>query len=208
MQHKFACLIQLTTIWESLPCHEFVNIITHLLEIDVVGVYKKGIISGIFQQLYDEGDSNDDIFFADLLVFSQNLQIQSQLNVNNINNKPNKNKFSQLSDGLLCDIASYLPSKDVFCKWNLVNRKFVQIGLNPASINCFTFNRQDSKRVNEYLPNFKLDVTLSKLKSLVLYTSPSMKKIVDQISIKHLESLTFCMSLIYALNFPVYCLSN
>ena len=203
MQHKFACLIQLTTIWESLPLHDFVNIIKHLLEVDALDVYKKRIISGIFQQLYDEGNSNDDMFFADLLVFSQNLQLKSQAAKvsNNIHDddKSSKNKLEQLSDGLLCEIASYLPSKNIFCKWNLVNRKFVQIGLNPASINCFEC------RIKNNPPNFKLDVTLSKLKSL--YTSSSTNDIINQVSIKHLESLTFG-SLIYTFNFPVYCLSN
>ena len=137
MQHKFKSLIELVVTWESLSNDDFVELVKHFLEIDSLGLYKKAIISAIFEQLYDDGDSNDYLFFADLLTFSQGLQ---QLESNFTHEKECVgSKFEKLPETLLCQIASYLPAKNIFSKWNRVNRKFVQIGLKPESVKYLQF---------------------------------------------------------------------
>ena len=182
MQHKFASLIELTTIWESLSNDELVTVIKHILENDVVGSFKKAIISGIFQQIYDDGDLNDDMFFADLLVLSQDLK-KSEI-------QSHESRIEQLADTLLCHIASYLPAKNVFSKWNLVNRKFIQIGLKPASIKRFESNSFEN--VAQYPPKFNLDVTLSKLDSSC-GDGLLISRLINQRPSKYPQSFCFCM---------------
>ena len=145
-QHKLVSLVQLRSIWDSLCVDDLINVIKHLFELDHGSVYKKSIISRIFQQLYNEGESNDDVFFSDLLAFSLKLQ-QSEpksKSKTNIEHQSSQSQFSKLPDGVLCNIATYLPARIVLTKWNLINRKFVQIGLNPASIKHFTFDKRHS----------------------------------------------------------------
>ena len=74
--------------------------------------------------------SNDVTFFKNLQTFSQQLQQQSQSKGSKEIQRV-KSRFDGLPDGLLCQIASYLPAKNIFSKWNRVNRKFIQIGLKP-----------------------------------------------------------------------------
>ena len=187
MSHKFATLTELISIWESVDTKEFVIVLKHLLEIDCVGVYKKAIISGIFKQLYNDGESNDDMFLADLLVVSEGLQ-QS--------NPPpsNESEFEMLPEGLICNIASYLPAKNIFSKWNHVNRKFVQIGLKPQSIKHFEFRKSDKEKVIKYPPQFKYDSTLSKLESLNSTDTTMGGLLMNHIGMKFVKSLTFSMS--------------
>ena len=210
MQHKFASLIELTSLWDSLDTQNFLSVLKQVLEIDAIGSYKKAIISGIFQQLYHEGESNDYFFYEHLLTLSKDeLQSQSQ---SSITCKQNENKFEQLPDGLLCHIATYIDAKNVFCKWNHVNRKFLQIGLNPSSIKHFEFSFAYSWKVKQNVPKFKYDVTLSKLESLmnsqILSSRNDIKGIADQISIQHLRVLRIGMFLfVSVLTFEQKCLA-
>ena len=185
MQHKFASLVELRTIWDLLDGVSFANVVKQLLEIDVIGSYKTAIISGIFQQLYDEGETNDDLFYVHLLTLSQNSMKQKH---SKSESKSIENKFDQLADGLLSHIASYLPAKNVFSKWNHVNRKFLQIGLKPSSIKHFAFYNSDLFHVKKNPPKFKYDITLGKLESLKHFAR--MDGIVDKISMKHLRSIS------------------
>ena len=201
MQHKFACLIELRSVWDSLSTDSFGHVVKHLLEIDVLGSYKKAIISGIFQQLYDEGDSNDDLFFAHLLEVSQNAQkLHSQSRKANDDSRLNigKNKFLQLPDGLLCHIATYLPARCIFTKWNHVNRKFLQIGSQPQSIKHLKCMNIDFDYTSQHSPNFQFDLPLSRLESLAM--NLVINDVVDTISTKHVRSLTLCMCIFCVLN--------
>ena len=116
MQHKFASLIELTSIWDSLDTQSFVSVLKQLLEIDAIDSYKTAIISGIFQQLYHEGESNDHLFYAHLLTLSKDA-LKSRSQSQSIASKKIENKFEQLPDGLLCHIATFIPAKNVFTKW-------------------------------------------------------------------------------------------
>ena len=192
MQHKFASLIELRKVWNSLDTDGLLSVLKALLEIDVIDSYKNAIISGIFQQIYDEGESNDDMFFAHLLTSSYNALSQQQAQSTNVKNsrQSNQDKFEQLADGILCNIASYLSCKNVFTKWTHVNRKFLQIGLKPQSIKHFKIG------INKHPPKFKFDVTLSKLESLHHEQENNckhMRSIVTNLSTKHLRSLTIGM---------------
>ena len=198
---KFASLIELTSTWESLPNEEFAAIVKRLLEIDTTESYKKAIISGIFQQLYDEGDTNDDMFYADLLVFSRELEA----NGSTIKKKlAEENHFERLPDSLLCNIASYLSTRDIFSKWNHVNRKFIQIGLKPQCFTHFEWNEEEMCDPKNAV-KFKLDVTLSKLESLHITENaecdPSlsgMKHLLNEIPLKSTKCLTLGSGILYA----------
>ena len=101
--HKFATLFELTTTWESLPNEEFLGVIKWLLEFDFGKSYKKAIISCIFQRLYEEGDSNGDMFYADLVVLSRELESNS----NTLNKKLSEgNHVERLPNSLLCNVAN------------------------------------------------------------------------------------------------------
>ena len=187
--------VSVSSIWESLDTQSFVNVLKQVLEIDVIGSYKKAIISGIFQQLYEEGESNDHLFYAHLLALSQD-ELKSQLQSTSITCKKIENKLEPLPDGLLSHIATYIKPTNVFSKWNHVNRKFLHIGLNPASIKHFEFNFNNSQKLKKDPPKFKYDVTLCKLESLssFCYSTSTINKIADQISMQHLRALTISMS--------------
>ena len=181
-------------IWDSLGNDGFINILKQLLEINAIGSYKKAMISGIFQRLYDEGESNDYFFYAHVLTLSKD-ELKSQSHSTSISCKQNENQFEQLSDGLLSHIATYLCAKNIFTKWNHVNRKFFKIGLNPGSGKKFEINFEHLQHVMKNAPKFKYDVTFSKLGSFSSFSSSSvMNKIVDRISMQHLRRLKINIS--------------
>lgn len=189
MQHTFSRLIELVSTLDSLSKDELILLVENLLEIDASGAYKKAIISGIFRHIYHDG-CNPKEKDAHLQMLSQAIQ-KSQSQCTN-DKQSHESKFETLPESLLCHIASHLPAKDIFSKWNVVNRKFIRIGLKPESIKHFHFEEQDLDLVQQYPPTFKCDITLSKLESLKIMTS-TMGSLADSISTKHLKSLTVGM---------------
>ena len=192
MAHKFASLIELTSIWHSLSNANVVKLVEHLFEIDVVGSYKKTVISGIFKQIYDEGEMNDDLFFVDLLVLSQQL-MKSQLDDSKYPNDeetPIESKLEQLPDNILSYIASHLNSKNIFTTWNQVNRKFLQIGLKPQSMQHFDFCENTNDNIRHNPPKFKYNVSLAKSISLLtLNLDCNCFANCNQLSMNHLKSV-------------------
>ena len=199
-QQKFASLIELRHIWDSLSNENIVKVVQHVLENDVIGEYKKTIISGIFKHIYEDGETNDYSFFADLLVLSHELK-QSQSESQSKDLKRNESKLEQLPDGVISHIASYLPARNVFTTWNHVNRKFVQIGLKPQSIEHFFIFKRNLNQ-----PKFNLNVTLSKLISFttnIKQAWSTMGGLITKFSMNNLKSLTINARML----FFIYCIN-
>ena len=99
------------------------------------------IISGIFRELYWEGENNSDEFLNDLLKYCTQIT-QNDKNHNKEKFK-NNGTFDVLPDSLLCHIGSYLTSREIFGKWDLINRKFLETGLKPEILTQWNFNGDD-----------------------------------------------------------------
>ena len=193
MANKLSCLIEFRRVCEELTSDGLLEVIKHLVEQDCSNL----IIAGLFQQLYAEGESNNHQFYQNLLTVCRNhaqLHTQNKANTSpkiiitsnsdGVNqhivvppcfecygncNQILTNHFSNLPDSLFCNIACYLDPNDILCKWNHVNRKFIQIGLKPESFTQFKFTKNRNNtydKLEQYSPKFKLDYTLSKIVSI------------------------------------------
>ena len=190
MTSTFGILLQVSTTLHASSSQHFLQVLKLLFEKNEN--HKSRIISAIFGNFYNDPKSIDSQLLEDLLNISK-IQTKQQ---------ESRNHFESLPDGLLCNIASYLPGKDVFCKLNHVNHRFIQIGLKPESITKFEFDSSDCKKIEANLPKFKIDSTLSKLCSIHSCTSidkyqlqdekheTPMKYLLGGLSIKHAKSLS------------------
>ena len=213
MTHNFACLIEARSIWETLSQDDFQNVVDHLIKSN----HKKTVISGIFRQLYHEGDANDDKFYDDLLTISRTAQSQSQnkictnqadATVNEISDDCEPqihfiNYFDFVPNDLFCNIASHLTAYDVFNNWNHVSRKFLQIGLKPESITSFSFTHKNYQHIEKYTPKFSLGVTLSKLMSIESFVDTSNGCNYEDYSIAHLIAGSYGIDAKHAKNIIV-----
>ena len=129
MTSKFASILELSRLLHSQTNAEFSETLKRL--VDINQRYKSAIISAIFRNFFQDSPINDRLL-ADSLRISREL-LQDTTSTTNLQ-QSSINHFESLADSLLCKIASYLPTKDVFSKWNRVNHKFIQIGLKPESI--------------------------------------------------------------------------
>ena len=194
MPHKFASLIEVASIWHSLSNANVVKVAEHVLAKDVVGLYTKAVISGIFKQIYDQGEMNDDLFFTDLLVLSQELmksQSKDSKSPNDEETSVVESKLEQLPDNVLSYIASYLNSTNLFTQWNHVNRKLLQIGLKPESMEKLIFDISEyriNRNIRTNPPHFKCDVTSIKSSSISLKTL-NLDCFVHKSSMNHLKSV-------------------
>ena len=204
MTSKFASILEVSSTLHSLSNNQFVKTFEQLLETDEK--HKPTIIFAIFRNFYDDCPPNDKLL-EDLLKILGKLPQQKtnrkQQGTNNVN------QFDKLPDSLFSNIASYLPSKDIFSKWNNVNHRFIQIGLKPESIMHFEFkNCDDFDTRYDGSAQFDLDTTLSKLELVENREESifcdcddddhdtSIEYLVEQISIKHTKSLHLGMCLV------------
>ena len=110
MDHKFASLIHLKSLCDQFTNVDVLSIVDVLLKNSKHGA--KTVISGLFRQLYLEGESNDLELFQLLNTTAQEL-IDKHENDPNKLQKDNVFKISDLPDSLLGNIASYLSIKDI-----------------------------------------------------------------------------------------------
>ena len=135
MESKFATLLSIRSCLHSLDGSKdgIINLVQHLLDND------RGptIISGIFRQLYWEGEKNSVEFYDKLLKCCANIYMENETKQNcedEDNNTPHKpvcGEFEIVPDSLLCQIGSYLETSQIFNTFQHVNRRFFQMGMKP-----------------------------------------------------------------------------
>ena len=191
MPHKLASLIRLRTNCELLEDGTVLRFVELLLKHSPHG--SKTVTSGIFRQLYFEGESNDDQFL-------NILNIETAKLIDNANNKGIHEKsidkqsknFNHLADSLLSNIASYLPLQEILLHWNHVNRKFVEIGYKPETLQhiCWQFDSDVfiEDQIEENPPKFKMDCSLKRLKSIA--NNCDFSPLFDALQLKSLKNVT------------------
>lgn len=148
------------------------------------------ILSGIFRQLYREGDKNSDNLLMLLLTEAKSVNTNAQNTKGKANIKNNSNnEIDNMPDSLLSKIGSYLPSKNIFSKWTRVNRKFVKTAYKPETIVNWNFVDCDtiSSQLKQFAPKFRLTCTVSRL-NFVKYNRDysNLFNIFDVKSLTHL----------------------
>ena len=148
---------------------------THsLIEFLVTNGKQSTILSGIYRQLYHEGgrDENHIKFLQSLLSHINKLiqsQPQSQSQTPRNETSPhlrNDDYFNHLPNTLMCEIGSYLTSKEILTKWNIVNRKFLEIAYKPETHTKWDFSYDSDVYIKRNKPKFGLNTLVSKLKTM------------------------------------------
>ena len=125
MMNKFSTIIDFRKCFDSVDiCNNnevIVKLVQHLLDNN----HGSTIISGLFRQLYWEGENNTSEFLNDLLNYSKQI---TRTHTDTQKDKVN-GTFDLLPDSLLCHIGSFLTTRGILCKWDLINRRFLQMGL-------------------------------------------------------------------------------
>lgn len=161
----------------------------HLLEF-INFLLKNGkramVLSALFQQLYRDGEVNNQAFYQSMI--SKSFDFLCQSNSDIITSLADECKYKgttehvklamfsiidSLPDTVMCKIGSYMSCRDLFRVWNKVNRKFLQIAYHASTIQSWDFGcgvgssqTEQSKMCNimrETNVQFKLDPLVSKL---------------------------------------------
>lgn len=124
------------------------------------------VLSGIFRQLYQEGNTNS-IELLQSLLSKANKLVENQCRVTRAHDKTKgeNDYFEWLPRSLMCEIGSYLSTKDILTKWNLVDRKFMQIGYQPETHTKWSFDMSQIQ-LEGYPPKFGITRLVSKLKTV------------------------------------------
>ena len=131
-------LVTLFTIRSSLDrlCNskdDIIAFVKHLLDNN----HESTVISGIFRQLYREGEKNSMEFYSKLLNWCTNTHVD--VDETKQNSKENKNntidpicgEFDSVPDSILCQMGSYLEASEIFNTFQRLNRRFFQMGNRP-----------------------------------------------------------------------------
>ena len=176
------------------------------------------VISGIFRQLYREGESNSIEFYNELFYFCNNIDVASDNESKEIEarmNKPICGQFSEIYDSLMCQIGSYLETGEIFRTFQRINRRFFQMGMKPEifiewgfdfysqcrytgtklnSILCTNETSRDQWWMKNDLPKFDMTPILNKSKLKRFHVTASNVEWVERTdftpmsSLEHLES--------------------
>ena len=159
--HQLVLLSQIRQCFEQFTCATTQSLVKFLVDEGKQSI----ILNGIYRQLYYDGDSNQIQFLQSLLSQSkQFIQSQSSTNDTSINAITNDNHFKRLPDSLMCEIGSYLSSKEILTKWNIVNRKFLEIGYKPETHTKWDFSYKSEANIEIDPPKFRINTLVSKLK--------------------------------------------
>ena len=118
------------------------------------------VLSGIYCQLFREGSRNSKHFLQSLLSQANEIVKSQSGDDTNISIKK-QNDFERLPLSLMCEIGSYLPTTDIFSKWNRVCQKFLEIGYKPQ-----THKSWDVTSLSCGLPKFKFTSLVSQLETV------------------------------------------
>ena len=157
-------LIRLRTLCDGFSEKDVIPFVECLLKKSDHGV--NSVISGIFRQLYFEGDTNEQRLLHALQHQANKLiknKEQSRIDVNN----DTQCCITDIPDNLLSEIVTHLPAKEILLNWNHVNRKFIQIGYKPESLREINWGDfAHPYQIHKYPPKFKINDCLSSLKSM------------------------------------------
>ena len=109
------------------------------------------IINGIFKQLCHLGESTSQNVLQDLLTTVHSLtEKENSYSTSKQSGNSKSNIFDQLPDSLMCHIATYLQTREIFTKWNCINHRFIQIGLKPGSLHVWDMRDRNVERLDDY----------------------------------------------------------
>ena len=193
MTHKLVSLTQFKHHSEQLTSEGVLCLVNFLLQNSENG--KEVVISGIFRQLYHLGEATSGEFLCLLNKRAKEL-VNNRRSINDaIGDKKNDDddhveNINDLPEVLLTHIASYLEAKEIFCKWNHVNRKFLQIGYKPGTFqDCkWEFPWNTGNKIESHPPKFKLDCCMTRLKRIC--TNNDFSDLFDVGKLTHLRDVT------------------
>ena len=148
------------------------------------------VLSGIYRQLYQEGSVNSKDFLQSLL-YQANELVTSQFGDDINLSITKKNDFEQLPVSLMCEIGSYLPTKNIFSQWNRVCQKFLEIGYQPQTHKSWDFTSRPHGLLKLAMVKFKLTSLVSKLET-VKY-DPNFNHLFNLSDTKRAQNIIFCM---------------
>ena len=185
-----------------LPANSLIHWLSSLLqheEIDLKLV-QNDICGTVLRHLYKRGETNSSKLLSDLLQESIRLSqmpikrknIGKKLSEANNENDEKRDFISEIADSLLCNIASYLNTKELFGKWNNISHKFIQIGLKRESIRHFDLTFVNICNLTHFeSPKFRLNSILSNLVSLKLQAC--FPQLIDISKLKLPKTVQICM---------------
>ena len=213
MTHKFLQLLTLRANLSSLSDEKLLEWLKYFLS-EQTG--KSTIISGLFRELYNQGENNDNLFWNRLVVKSNEL-IDNKTSNNNENNNEllyddndnNIDYISNIPDSLLSNIGLYLNTQELFTKFNHISHKFIQIGLKSDTIKHFDTKNMDEDNIIDNPPKFKIDSILKNLKSIKIDDYMDVSSIIDISNLKWPQTIEIGMYLfiymIYVIQAVMHC---
>ena len=202
MQHKLVSLIKLRSTLDHLSDEDVVTFVDFMLKNSKNAA--NTVISGIFRQLYFDGESNLDGYHGSGTDYFSLLENKAQELIDKRNIKSNDNtsndksaiscifniSIGNLPDSLLSLIASHLPLNDILLNWNHVNRKFIETGCKPETLQFidWVFDSDIEYKIEQYPPKFKLDQGLSRIKCLSNNTN--FQSIFDVTKLAYIKNIT------------------
>ena len=183
---KFSTLISIRRCFDSVTISNEKRVVSKLVEHLLDSNHGSTILRGIFRQLYWEGEDNSEQFLNDLLSCCQ--KITSKDNTEKKIKKIGINcAFDQLPDSLMCHVGSFLTTREIFSKWDLVNRRFLQMGLKPEILTQWNFSNYDKNYYKINSSKFDISPLLQQIESFSL--DEHTEDLAEKIGIKQLKSL-------------------
>ena len=158
---KFPTLVRIRQSLENVSEKGLLCVVNHLIKNN----HTSTIVSGIFRQLYAEGESNSQDFFNEFLDLCQNVE-QEETCTKQIT--PSNCCLDKLPDTLLNHVVSYLDIQDIFNGWNHINRRCVQVGgiKDNCNLESMKWSTKESNQLNKHSPKFSINPFLSKVEHL------------------------------------------
>ena len=204
---KFPTLIAIRRSLDKVSDGGLLNVVNHLIKNN----HSSTIVSGIFRQLYFEGDSNSQEFLDELLTLCQNIEKQDkeddvkQMAIDKGIDK-SKPKINDIPDSLMNHITSYLNMKDIFNGWVHINRRCSEIGIYN-NIELIEWDTQWIHKLNKHPPKFSMKQLLFKMKDLTWHgdDQTDMESFLNLANLKRIKTIMIGMYLSFFLFFCVLC---
>ena len=162
---SFTLLCQMRQMLNVLNDDGMLSFVKHLLE----NGKKDSVMAAIFRQLYKEGDSNSKSFLTSLTEKCNDLLSNTSKTISTQSIPDSKaDNFKCLSDDLVCEIGSYLSTKQILTCWTHVNSRCMTLGRRASTISRLDFDGCDDWEIGAAPPKFKPDDIFVKAKYLKL----------------------------------------
>ena len=197
---KFKSLMKFRSLLDQLSPEGLTLFINHLIQNDRAST----IISGLFHELYSQGESNTQEFFNQLvdvcnsIILKDSNNSKTKVTLTKEKQKQNNNTLSNLPDPILSHIGSYVTLNDLLIHWNHVNRRFLQIGMQEQTVAKWDYDSIECDDFLLFMENaqkkqskFSIEpmLRLHKLKQM----DSSFEAVIDITKLKSITKVNLCM---------------